>query len=249
MESILYSLLAGVSTLLGAMLVMFIKVPGKKTLAVLLGFAGGVMLAISFFDLLPEALEFGSVTTVVIGFLLGTGIMFALDRFIPHAHLSNGQTMEMENVPANLDNNRTILRVGYLVFLGLALHNIPEGLAIGAGFESSPQLGLYIAIAIGLHNIPEGIILAGLLRAGGLSVARVLFLTLVAGLMLPVGAGLGLIFFNLSPLFVAGGMAFAAGAMVYIVNDELIPQSHKLSSHVAIGGLIIGLMLVFIMHG
>jgi ZIP family zinc transporter len=89
--------------------------------------------------------------------------------------------------------------------------------------------------------------MAGIMRAGGLSVVKMLILTLITGLMTPVGAGLGLIFFNISPLFIAGGMAFAAGAMVYIVNDELIPQAHKLNSHIAIGGLILGLMLVLIM--
>ncbi len=246
MESVLYSLFAGVSTLLGAVLVTLVKTPGKKTLAALLGFAGGVMLAISFFDLLPEALKLGSVTTAVIGFLLGTGIMFALDRLIPHAHLSSDQTIETKNVTENVVTRNPLLRIGYLVFLGLSVHNIPEGLAIGAGFESSPELGLYIAIAIGLHNIPEGIALAGLLRAGGMPIPKVLLYTLIAGLMTPVGAGIGLIFFNISPAFVAGGMALAAGAMVYIVNDELIPQSHKLSNHIAIGGLIFGLMLVFV---
>ncbi len=248
MEPILYSLIAGVSTLLGAILLVFFKSPGNKTLAVLLGFAGGVMLAISFFDLLPEALEFGSALTALIGFLLGAGIMFALDRFIPHAHLSTDQAIDTENVPGGLKPNNHILRIGYLVFLGMALHNIPEGIAIGAGYESSPELGLYIAIAIGLHNVPEGIVVAGLLKAGGLPVFKVLLLTLIAGLMAPVGAGIGLIFFNISPVFVAGGMAFAAGAMVYIVNDELIPQSHKLSSHIAIAGLIAGMMLVFMLH-
>ncbi len=249
MESLLYSFLAGTSTVLGALIIMFLGMPGKRLLAGLLGFAGGVMLAISLFDLMPEALEYGSITTAAIGFLLGVGILFALDRFIPHAHVSSTQEFEFENVPEVMGINQKILRVGYLVFLGIALHNLPEGLAIGAGLEASPELGLYIAIAIGLHNIPEGIAMGGILRAGGLSMPRVLLLTLIAGLMAPLGALVGLIFFNISPVFIGGGMAFAAGAMVYIVQDELIPQAYKLSSHVAIGGVISGLLLVFIMTG
>ncbi len=249
MESLLYSLLAGFSTTVGALTIMLFGMPGKKLLSALLGFAGGIMLAISLFDLMPEALEHGSMTSVLVGFLLGVGVMYALDRFIPHAHVSTNQDFSYENAPNGAGVDKNILRVGYLIFFGIALHNLPEGLAIGAGLEASPELGLYIAIAIGLHNIPEGIAVAGPLRAGGLSVAKVLLLTLVAGLMAPVGAALGLLFFNISPLFIAGGLAFAAGAMVYIVNDELIPQSHKLDSHIAIGGLILGLLVVFVLTG
>ncbi len=251
MESLIYSFLAGISTVLGAVVVMFFGMPGKNLLSGMLGFASGVMLAISLFDLMPEALEHGSMTSVIIGFLLGVGIMYLLDRLIPHAHISNNQDAALDKTGSTpeLDKDKRILRVGYLIFLGISLHNLPEGLAIGAGLEASPELGLYIAIAIGLHNIPEGIAVAGPLRAGGLPKANVIMLTLIAGLMAPVGAALGLIFFNISSLFIAGGLAFAAGAMIYIVHDELIPRSHQLNSHIAIGGLIVGLLVVFILTG
>jgi len=249
LESLLYSFLAGVSTVLGAVVIMVFGKPGPRLLSALLGFAAGVMLAISFFDLMPEALGNGSIVTASIGFLLGAGIMYALDRLIPHAHITSDQELALESIPHGRAAKRDLLRVGYLVFFGLALHNLPEGLAIGAGVEASPQLGLYVAIAIALHNIPEGIAAAGILRAGGLSIARVLLLTLVIGLMTPLGALLGLAFFRISPLFIAAGMAFAAGAMVYIASDELIPQANKLNSHVSIGGLIAGLLVVFVMTG
>ncbi len=249
MESLIYSFLAGISTVLGAVIVMLLGMPGKNLLSGMLGFAGGVMLAIALFDLMPEALEQGSMASALIGFLIGVAIMYALDRLIPHAHISANQNAVTGDTNSNSDDDKRILRVGYLIFLGIALHNLPEGLAIGAGLEASPELGLYIAIAIGLHNIPEGIAVAGPLRAGGLSVANVIFLTLIAGLMAPVGAALGMIFFNISPMFIAGGLAFAAGAMVYIVNDELIPRSHSLNSHIAIGGLILGLLVVFVLTG
>ncbi len=289
MDSLIYSFFAGISTVLGAIIALLFRTPGNKTLAALLGFAGGIMLAISFFDLLPEALEFGTMTVVVLGFLVGVGLMYALDIFIPHAHISNDEKVEVENgrnvltsskgpdstssaargtnstssaaskassggnnsfANANssiLAPDNKILRTGFLIFLGIAIHNLPEGLAIGAGLEASPELGLYIAIAIGLHNIPEGIAVAGPLRAGGLSVIKVIFLTLLAGLMAPVGAAIGLLFFGISPLFVAGGLAFASGAMVYIVHDELVPQAHTLHAHIAIGGLMAGLLLGFIL--
>ncbi len=246
MEALLYSFVAGVSTAVGAIVVAFLGQPGGKTLSGLLGFAGGIMLAISAFDLMPEALEIGTMTSTVIGFLFGALMMFLLDKIIPHAHISGEKSMVEENT-SSFRQNKDILRTGYLVFFGIALHNLPEGLAIGAGLESSPELGLYIAIAIGLHNIPEGMAVAGPLRSGGISWNKVFLFTLFAGLMTPVGAGIGLIIFNISPAFVAGGLAFAAGAMVYIVSDELMPQSHGLHSHIANAGLILGLLLGFIL--
>ncbi|ACB83635.1 ZIP family metal transporter [Natranaerobius thermophilus] len=245
MEALVYSFLAGISTAIGAIIVAFFGQPSQRALSGLLGFAGGIMLAISAFDLMPESLEIGSMSSTIIGFSFGAIMMYALDKFIPHAHMSGGEDIIEENTSPL--NNKEILRTGYLIFFGIALHNLPEGLAIGAGLESSPELGLYIAIAIGLHNIPEGMATAGPLRAGGLRWIKVFLLTLFAGLMTPLGAALGLIIFNISPVLVAGGLAFAAGAMVYIVSDELIPQSHNLHSHIANAGLIIGLLLGFVL--
>jgi ZIP family zinc transporter len=232
---------------IGALIVMLFGVPGEKTMATLLGFAGGVMISLSVFELMPEALHLGSVTTAVIGFLLGSGMMFALDSIMPHAHMSTNETIFVENVKEIPEGRPDILRTGYLIFFGIGLHNVPEGLAIGAGLEASPELGLYIALAIGMHNVPEGLAVAGPLRAGGLSMLRVILFTLSAGLMTVLGTAIGLLVFNLSPAFVGGSLSFAAGAMVYIVNDELIPQANGLHDHLANIGLITGLLLGFVM--
>lgn len=246
MQGLLYSFLAGAGTALGAMLLFIFGQPGKNSLSVLLGFAGGIMLGISVFELLPEAVAFGAMTTAIIGFLLGCGMMYGVDRILPHSHMSSSDDMVVEN-PEKLKNMNPMLRIGYLILFGIALHNLPEGLAIGAGVEASPELGLMIALAIGLHNVPEGLAIAGPLKAGGLSMGTVLLLTLLAGLMAPLGTAIGLLIMQVSPVMIGGALAFAAGAMVYIVNDELIPQANKMNNHLANAGLISGLLLAFVL--
>ncbi len=249
MEGLVYSFFAGISMALGALIVLCFGRPGKSLLSLILGFAAGVMLAISAFDLIPEAIEMGSIWHAAAGFLVGAAMMYVLDLIIPHAHMSGDLDGPARSAGEAENSDRKALRTGCLVFLGMALHNVPEGLAIGAGLESSPELGFYIAVAIGLHNIPEGMATAGPLRAGGLSSAKVLLLTLLAGMMTPVGALIGLIAFGISDAFVAAGMALAAGAMVYIASDELIPQSHGYHSHMANFGILGGFLAGFVLSG
>ncbi|MGM0462315.1 MAG: ZIP family metal transporter [Fibrobacterota bacterium] len=245
MESILYSFLAGISTSFGVLLLYLFGTPNKKVLASLLGFAAGIMIAISLFELMDEARNIGSMTSAIVGFVLGVAMMFGLDQVVPHSHVGGPDEIVTENEQNLATVESPILRTGYLILFGIALHNLPEGLAIGAGLESSPELGLMIAIAIALHNIPEGLAMAGPLKAGGLGNTKIFLFTLVAGLMTPVGAIIGHVFFNISQVFVGGSMAFAAGAMMYIVNDELIPEANKMHSHLANTGIMAGIILGF----
>ena len=245
MDWLLYSFLAGTSTVIGALLLCLHKSPGIKSLPVLLGFAGGIMMGISVFELIPDAVIYGSILMTIIGFLLGGGLMYLADRWLPHAHLSKSDLLVVEN-PENLTVKMSpILRSGYLILFGVALHNLPEGLAIGAGLEASPQLGMMIAVTIGLHNIPEGMAMAGPLRAGGLSMIRTVMYTLLAGLMVPVGAAIGYLAFRISTSMLGVALAFAAGAMIYIVNDELLPQAFSMNKHLATAGLLAGLLVTF----
>jgi len=235
MEIIAISALAGVATGLGALLVLMFGKPAKKLMSLILGFASGIMLAISAFDLLPEAQSLGGLTLTIIGFLMGAGLMFGLDTLVPHIHIGEGK------VDARGDTK--MLKVGYFIFLGIALHNLPEGLAIGAGYSASKGLGAAIAIALALHNVPEGMATAAPLLMGGVSRLRVVALTTLAGLMTPIGTIIGLVLINVSENFISIALALAAGAMIYIVSDELIPESHRYHSHLANAGLLSGFLL------
>lgn len=247
MQSILYSFFAGTSTILGVFVLLLFGKPSKPVLAGLLGFAGGIMIAIALLEMIPEALELGSTFITVIGFLFGVALMFAIDRTAPHAHVFSPDALEVENPEHAPTANNPMLRTGYLVLFGIALHNLPEGLAIGAGLESSPQLGLTLAIAISLHNIPEGLAIGGPLRAGGLGRLKIILLTMAAGFMTPIGAIIGQLFFTISDIFVGGALAFAAGAMMYIALDELVPNANKLHAHCANIGINVAIVVGFLL--
>jgi len=236
---ILISTLAGLATTVGAVLVLIMGKPSVKVMALLLGFAAGIMVAISAFDLLPEAARLGSNWQAVLGFVLGTGLMYGLDAWIPHAHIGSGSA-------DGVNGNDEMLKLGYFIFLGIALHNLPEGLAIGAGYTSSLTLGGAIAISLALHNVPEGMATAVPLLMGGMDRFRVVGLATLAGLMTPLGTLIGAVLFRVSPGMVSVALAFAAGAMVYIASDELIPQSHRYHDHLANLGLLGGFILGFL---
>ncbi len=205
----------------------------------MLGFAAGIMIAISTLELIPEAVELseGNILPAIIGFILGAILMLILDYFVPHIHIGSGEKESRQT---------QLKRTGYFIFFGITLHNLPEGLAIGAGFEAQGELGVTIALALAIHNVPEGMATATPLLSGGVSKGKVFMLTLFAGLMTPVGTALGFLLFNISQNFVAISLSLAAGAMIYIVGDELIPQSHKSHSHTANLGLLAGFLLGFI---
>lgn len=235
MKILAISALAGIATGLGTILVIIFGKPSKAMMSLTLGFASGIMLAISAFDLLPESLNLGGMPFTIGGFLMGAGLLFFLDSLVPHIHMGEGK--------AESGGESKMLKLGYFIFLGIALHNLPEGLAIGAGFSASPALGTAIALALALHNIPEGMATAAPLVMGGMGKLNVIVLTSLAGLMTPVGTALGILLIDISPAFVSIALALAAGAMVYIVSDELIPESHKYHSHLANAGLLAGFLL------
>ena len=222
----LQSLAAGLGTCLGAVMVVLFGRVGGRTLALLLGFASGIMGAVVLMDLLPASLHHGGPLACLAGFAGGFLLVTAMDQAL---HVL---------VPGR-NAHRLYLRMGYLIALGIALHDLPEGIAIAAGYSTSSVLGPALALAIGLHNIPEGMATAAPLRAGGMNGARV-----VVSLVTPLGTLLGLFILHASPGFNALLLALAAGAMVYIVTGKLVPAS--LGSHrlPALAGMAAGFLLI-----
>jgi ZIP family zinc transporter len=204
-----------------------------RTYDALLGFAAGVMTAIATFGLIAEASAAGSPIAVLAGLALGALALHALDRFLPHEHVALWATDPQS------------YRRGLLLLAALTLHNIPEGLAVGTSYIAQPRLGFLIALAIAMHNIPEGIAIAGPFRVAGMRPLGYVGWALASGMAEPIaafaGAGLVTLWSPLMPI----SMAFAAGAMLYVVSDELIPESHSHGfEHEATFGFILGFMLL-----
>ena len=228
---VIMGLAAGLGTCLGAFLVTCCGSLRPRTLSLLLGFASGVMSAVIIFDLLPSSLHYGSYIIALAGFLGGTGLMFTLDLLLSVFY------------PANL-RGKGYLKMGCLIAAGIALHDLPEGLAIAAGFAAAENLGPILVFAIGVHNIPEGMVCAAPLRVGGFSAVRVLLVTFLISLVTPLGVLMGLLLVKTSAFFISLLLSFAAGAMTYIVLRELAPESRRNSRFLAYLGMSGGLLLI-----
>jgi len=236
-ETVIISLIAGLATCFGALVVLMIGNPRERTLSALFGLAAGIMLAVIVLDLLPSALEQGTFRQTAAGFSIGIIIMLVLDLVLSQIF------------PPLKSNNQTAYfrKMGYLVGIGIALHDLPEGIAIAAGFSAQQHLGLVIAVAIGLHNIPEGMATATPLKIGKVPDLTILLLNIVLSMFTPVGAFIGLLLLNLSPGHVALLLAVAAGAMTYIVKNELLPESRRRHPNYATLGGIIGFLFILVL--
>lgn len=232
---VLLSLAAGLATGLGGGLVALLGELNMRTYDSLLGFAAGVMTAVATLGLIHEALTQGGTLVTLLGVASGAAILYALDRYLPHEH---------ERLPFACINPM-IYRRGLMLFIAMTMHNIPEGLAVGTSYTAQPRLGLLLALAIALHNIPEGIAVAGPFRACGMPRRQYLAWALGSGLAEPVAALVGASFVTVFSLFLPFSLAFAGGAMLYVVSDELIPESHSHGyEHQATFGFLAGFMLL-----
>ncbi|MDA8235786.1 MAG: ZIP family metal transporter [Clostridia bacterium] len=234
-EIMLLSLLAGLATCLGGLVVVLFGKPNEKALAVFLGMAAGIMVAVVVFDLIPSSLTYGSIYTASIGFVLGAMLMYIMDLVFTIIY---PQAQKTPSRPTYL------LKMGYLIAMGIALHDLPEGIAIAVGYSATTKLGLVLALAIGMHNIPEGMATAAPLRMGGMAPAKILLINGAVSLFTPLGTWLGLLMVNISDRFISTLLALAAGAMTYLVKDELLPESHRRHPYFSKLGIGFGLSII-----
>lgn len=245
----------------------------NRTVSLLLSFAAGVMLSVVCFDLVTEAIATNvGILTVIVAIALGVLVTFFLNFLIdrktnpeiPHIDGNHPKTADdldelihsdhLDMHHARKDNRLALLVAGMVMACAIALHNIPEGMTIGASYaHNNGVLGssaLVLAVLIGLHNIPEGMAVSVPLIGGGMKKSKAVIMTALSGVPTIIGALLGFIIGDMSILGLALSLGFASGAMLYVVFGEIIPQAilmyqSKLPAFSVIVGMFVGLFIIY----
>jgi ZIP family zinc transporter len=245
--ALLLTTLAGLSTGIGSAIAYFIKKPKVKYLSLSLGFSAGVMVYVSFVELLPEALEnigqFWGVTALFIGIL----VIGLIDICIPEETNPHHFTKIVKNT--NSKTNAKLMRTGMFTALAIAIHNFPEGLATFGTALTNIKLGLMIAIAIAIHNIPEGISVSMPIYYATNNKNKAFVYSFLSGIAEPIGAVIGFVILLpfLSDVVLSSMLAFVAGIMIYISIDELLPMAHQYGhNHTVILGFVSGMLIMAI---
>lgn len=271
---LLTTAIAGVvGTGLGGLIGAILQKDSNRTVSLLLSFAGGVMLSVVCFDLVVEAIETGvGVLTVIAAIALGVAVIYGLNYLIdrnttpevPHIDENHPQTADdldelihsdhLNQHYAKHDNKFSLFIAGVVMASAIALHNVPEGMTIGASYASEDGVlgsaALVLAILIGLHNIPEGMAVSVPLISGGMKRWKAVLITACSGIPTIVGAFLGYWLGEIGALGLALSLGFASGAMLYVVFGEILPQAilmyrSKLPAFSAIVGMLVGLLIIF----
>ncbi|MBM7869061.1 ZIP family zinc transporter [Clostridium pascui] len=241
----LASLLAGISTGIGAIPIFFTKKVSHKYLDAMLGFAAGVMLAATCFSLIIPSINYGGgnieAVLVTSGGILSGGIMLDLiDKYAPHQHYlfnkkSEGRASNLTKV--------------WLFIIAITIHNFPEGLAVGVGFGGNNiNDGISLAVGIALQNMPEGLAVGLALIRENYSAKKSFFIALLTGLVEPVGGVIGVSLVSIAKPILPFILALAAGAMLFVISDEIIPETHEHGyERIATYGLLIGFIIMMIM--
>ena len=269
-----------VGTGVGGLVGVLLKNESNKSVSLLLSFAGGVMLSVVCFDLIIEAISpenaDGQINVFIIiaGMLLGYGVIFLLNAFIDKTtnheieHIDEEHPRTADDLDELIHSNHYIEHkkknsasqlfiAGLVMAAAIALHNLPEGMVIGASFATAQgsamlsKSGIVMAIVIGLHNIPEGMAVSVPLCSGGMSKTKSVFVTALSGAPTIIGAVIGYYIGMLSPLALALALSFASGAMLYVVFGELLPESiliwrSKLPAFATLVGMIVGLLIIYL---
>jgi len=214
----LLGLISGIAgTGAGGLMAFFIKDISNRSLGFIIEFSSGLMTAVVCFELLPEAFEFGGIYLSFVGVVAGILTIIAVEEFLNKTDYIRRKY-----------KNSSLLKTGMLTAIGLALHNLPEGIAVGSGFGASIELGLTITLVILIHDVPVGIAMALPMRLGGFGSFKAFFYTLLTGVPMGIGALVGAFLGGISEKMIGACLGFAGGCMIYIVLGELIPQSKSL---------------------
>jgi ZIP family zinc transporter len=263
---ILLSLIAGLSTSIGSFLAFFMKKPSPKFISFIMGFSAGVMILISFVELLQESMNIIGPFLGLTFFFLGMTIMFIIDVLVSHEyefedsievlinnnghrkpHLHYGHRHKQRSIHRGEKKNNTLVKTSIFIFFGVFIHNFPEGMATFVGTLTEIELGILLTIAIALHNIPEGIAVAVPIYACTLDKKKAFKWSFISGMSEPLGAIITwLILFPFINQFILNAMLGAVGGiMVYISLDELLPISRSLAKeHYSIIGIITGMFIM-----
>lgn len=266
--ALILALLAGLSTTVGCIIAFLVKRPSPEFLSIIMGFSAGVMILVSFVELLTEGININGFIMGLFFFFVGLFIMLLVDITITHKYEfedtfkilydENLGKNENDHPPSTRRRRRryrygrgktevNLEKTSLLVSLGVFIHNIPEGIATFIGTIQSIELGIILAVAIALHNIPEGIAVATPIYISTGSRKKAFLWSFLSGISEFIGAVVfGLIFFPFINDYLLGAMlAIVAGLMVYISLDELLPVSHSLGrEHFSILGLIMGMLVM-----
>ena len=262
-----------VGTGLGGLIGALLQKDSNRTVSLLLSFAAGVMLSVVCFDLVTEAIEVSSNILIVIASVaFGVAVIFLLNYWIdrktnpevPHIDAQHPKTADdLDELihsdhykfhQAKHDNKLTLFIAGVVMACAIALHNVPEGMTIGASYASNGGVmgssALVLAVLIGLHNIPEGMAVSVPLISGGMGKTKAVLMTALSGVPTMIGALLGYLLGDIGPLGLTLSLGFASGAMLYVVFGEILPQAYlmyhsKLPAFSAIIGMLLGLFIIF----
>jgi len=222
---LLTALGVGGATVIGALLGFIFKKISHRFSDIVLAFAAGVMLAAAVIGLIIPSLEYGGhsgLPVTVVGIFCGALCLNLLDRLVPHLHHLAGVSDEEQHPAKTEQLNRVLLFV-----MAIAIHNLPEGIAAGVGFGTGDtEQALIIAAGIALQNVPEGMVIIGPMLAAGISPRRTFVAALMTGVVEVLGALMGFLAVSVSTAVLPFALAFAGGTMLYVISDEMIPETH-----------------------
>ncbi len=228
---IIGSIVSLVGTMIGASLGVIVREPSNKLLGAIIGFAGGIMLSVVVFDLIPESMNKWNFVFTIIFVVLGASLIAIIDSKV------------------DIGSTNKHLKIAFMASLGLMIHNFPEGIIMGCGFAAGGTLGIKMSLIIAIHDIPEGIAVSAPLMASKVKISRILLYAFITAFPTAIGTFAGVYIANISKNVLGACLSAASGIMLYVVCGEMIPESSKLwdgitSTLGTLCGIVLGLVIV-----